>query len=169
MPLIPREQVCILLNTEEIKKPTSQPTNQTDQTKAKSASLLMSSNHFYPAGGFPVCMSIFSLLISWASHFQWQERMISLSLLSPSPSLLPTPYPISFFNFICSVFVCMEGLVFLLSQLSRPGELWLCSGVSHPWSQISFQEESGDVGGYCRFGSSDMHTCDSSGKTEVSM
>lgn len=52
-----------------------------------------------------------------------------ISLLSPSPYFLPTPNPTSFFNFILSVCVCMEGLVFLFSQLSRPGELWLCSTI----------------------------------------
>lgn len=46
-----REQVRILLNTEEIKKK--------NQTKAKNVSLIMSSNHFYPACGFPDCMSFF--------------------------------------------------------------------------------------------------------------
>lgn len=120
-----RETVCILLNTEEKKPKTKaktkkhkKPTNTKKPKKAKNVSLPMSSNHFYPACGFPDCMSFFiidflntSLPIARTDdHSFCFSSLLFSSPLTPPPSLN-----------LCSVFACMEGLVFLFSQLSTPG------------------------------------------------
>lgn len=120
----------------------------------------MASSHFYPACGLkrdfykamvPVLFQSachFSLLISQASHLQWKKLMLF------SPSLF-------FFSFKCSGCVYMEGLVFLFSQLSKPGKLWLCSVVQFTslCSDLPPRRIWG-YGGWYRPGfSSDMQTC----------
>lgn len=96
---------------------------------------------------FPVCVSFF--IIDFSSFSLTMEK---------ADALLSIPV---FFSFKCSGCVYMEGLVFLFSQLSKPGKLWLCSVVQFTslCSDLPPRRIWG-YGGWYRPGfSSDMQTC----------
>lgn len=110
-----REQVRILLNTEDIIKKKSNKSKE----------------HFFNHVFKPFLPSMWFSRLHVIFHYWFLEHLTSnsknwwsLFLFLFSSPLTPPPSLI-----LCSIFACMEGLVFLFSQLSRPGELWLCSTV----------------------------------------